>query len=171
MTYTPRHRTPRSTIQRHSWRVPALTMSPHIAQGHSGVVTNGGYHERADFWAKEGPQKPGPQCITLPGSVWSPDASSLSAEVIGEAAAQLLEAGLMYLCAWGPDCERVHDIFDEMEVIREIDSGVESKRFLLTTWHNEPLEEASLFLCSQRMAKLKSCKHVFRLNLRPYWKC
>lgn len=57
---------------------------------------------------------------------------------------------MVYLCAWGRDCERLHDIVDE--VIAEDDIG--ARRFagptqedvVVTTWHeDETLEEALQF--------------------------
>lgn len=52
--------------------------------------------------------------------------------------------GLAYLCAWGPDCERVHDIFDEEDLARGLERGTHD--VIMTTWHNdESLEEALWF--------------------------
>lgn len=71
------------------------------------------------------------------------DAQSVDAGRIGHAAEMLMEKGLAYLCAWGPDCERVHDIFDEIAVEKnpEPKSGV-----IMTTWHSsETLQEALWF--------------------------
>lgn len=69
------------------------------------------------------------------------DARGLSAETVGSVAKALYARGLCYLCVWGPDCERVHDIFDEV--------GAAIDRFVMTTWHkNEPIEEAAWFFIS-----------------------
>jgi hypothetical protein len=77
------------------------------------------------------------------GLLLAADARSLDADRIGLVAESLLNKGLAYLCAWGPDCERVHDIFDEMIV--EVDPE-QNKGVILTTWHSkEPLEEALWF--------------------------
>jgi hypothetical protein len=75
------------------------------------------------------------------------DSSGLSADDIGRLAEKLLNQGLRYLCAWGPDCERVHDIFDEMYV----GDGTEPYKFeLMTTWHDADSfgEALSFFLNS-----------------------
>lgn len=59
-------------------------------------------------------------------------------------ARRLLEMGLAYLVAWGPDCERVHDRFDDAEIENELkqDSG----SVVMTTWHDkDSLEEALWF--------------------------
>jgi hypothetical protein len=68
---------------------------------------------------------------------------------ISEAATKLLARGLAYLCAWGPDCERVHDIFDEKDIARTLagEGPRESvEDVVMTTWHaDEPLEESLWF--------------------------
>ena len=72
------------------------------------------------------------------------DAREVPDEVIKRLATLLLEEGLAYLCAWGPDCERVHDLFDLAEAELELD--VPSDSVVMTTWHaDEPLEEALWF--------------------------
>jgi hypothetical protein len=74
------------------------------------------------------------------------DASKVSDERIRAIAKVLLGRGLAYLCAWGPECERVHDIFDlaELELDPQGTRGV-----VMTTWHNdEPLSEAIWFFVS-----------------------
>jgi RsiW-degrading membrane proteinase PrsW (M82 family) len=66
------------------------------------------------------------------------DARNLSAETISKVAKAMYTRGLCYLCTWGPDCERVHDIFDE--------TGVEIDAFAMTTWHDhEPVEDVVWF--------------------------
>jgi hypothetical protein len=72
------------------------------------------------------------------------DARSASADDISALADSALDQGLVYLCAWGAGCERVHDVFDEVCVDRELrglpGSGV------MTTWHDdESLEAAAQF--------------------------
>lgn len=57
----------------------------------------------------------------------------------------LLERGLAYFCAWGPDCERVHDLVDQAAMLREVRKGQDYP--IITTWHaDEPLDEALWFL-------------------------
>jgi hypothetical protein len=77
------------------------------------------------------------------GLLLAVDARPLDADQIGYVAEDLVGKGLAYLCAWGPGCERVHDIFDEIivEMDPELNNGV-----ILTTWHSkEPLQEALWF--------------------------
>jgi len=72
------------------------------------------------------------------------DARNVPDDDILSVARALLPMGLGYVVAWGPDCERVHDLFDRAEIERELvkDSG----SVVMTTWHdNEPLEEALWF--------------------------
>jgi len=72
------------------------------------------------------------------------DASSLSNEALRNAAKALLDRGMAYLCAWGPDCERLHDQFD-LERVPEEPEG----RVVMTTWHTrESLSEALWFFAN-----------------------
>jgi len=73
------------------------------------------------------------------------DSSKSSVEEISLLAKRLLDEGAAYVCTWGEDCERVHDIFDEVLVMRGIDSGKEGN-LIMTTWHSdEELFEAIYF--------------------------
>jgi len=78
------------------------------------------------------------------GLLLAMDAQSIDSSQIGELAEELIEKGLAYLCAWGLDCERVHDIFDEIEVQRNLE--IEDNGEMMTTWHPDyTLEEALQF--------------------------
>lgn len=58
-------------------------------------------------------------------------------EILGE----LLDRGCVYLCAWGPACEHVHAIMDDVALERELRGG--PKQTIMTTWHiDEQLSEA-----------------------------
>ncbi|MGC3989417.1 MAG: hypothetical protein QM796_07015 [Chthoniobacteraceae bacterium] len=71
------------------------------------------------------------------------DARGVHTDTIARMAEWLLASGLIYVCVWGPDCERVHDIFDE---VHAGDGRTEPSFTLMSTWHsNEPLEEAIWF--------------------------
>jgi hypothetical protein len=73
------------------------------------------------------------------------DASEVSSERIAALARKLLDSGAVYICAWGPNCERVHDIIDEEEVGPNPPTEVD--RVVMTTWHSgEPLAEAIWFV-------------------------
>ena len=57
---------------------------------------------------------------------------------------RLLWAGAVYVCAWGPDCERVHDTVDDVHLAAN--SFSPDALTLMTTWHSkEPLSEAIWF--------------------------
>jgi len=72
------------------------------------------------------------------------DARSIDSGQIGELAEKMADKGLAYLCVWGPDCERVHDIFDEIEVQRDLEPTDDN--VIMTTWHSaESLEESLWF--------------------------
>jgi len=58
-----------------------------------------------------------------------------------------LKSGMVYFCAWGPDCERFHGIVDEVVVEDDIGErlffGKNRSDTIMTTWHDdEPLNEA-----------------------------
>jgi hypothetical protein len=72
------------------------------------------------------------------------DATSLSDESLQNSAKRILDRGMVYLCAWGPDCERLHDQFD-VERVQNEPSG----RVVMTTWHSkESLSEALWFFAN-----------------------
>lgn len=56
----------------------------------------------------------------------------------------ILKRGATYVCCWGPDCERLHDCFDEADVYHALDD--DEAPVVMTTWHgDESLEEAAWF--------------------------
>lgn len=72
------------------------------------------------------------------------DARSASAERISAIARRLLEQGAIYVCIWGPDCQRVHDIVDQERDVLAPAPDVDC--VVMTTWHeNETLSEAIHF--------------------------
>ena len=79
------------------------------------------------------------------------DARTMSVDEIGNIANWALDQGAVYLCAWGPDCERVHDIIDEVVCNRNPDETDED--VIMTTWHeDETLEEALWFAVNSAFA-------------------
>jgi hypothetical protein len=73
------------------------------------------------------------------------DARGVRDERIAEFAERAISQGAVYLCAWGPGCERVHDVFDAVLEQRSIDgrASFSRERIVMTTWHDEePLDEA-----------------------------
>jgi hypothetical protein len=72
------------------------------------------------------------------------DARGASVDAVSALAARLLRAGASYFVCWGPDCERVHDLIDEMA--SEPTFGVPNDSCIMTTWHaTETLEDAIEF--------------------------
>jgi hypothetical protein len=75
------------------------------------------------------------------------DATKLSDEQILRAAEQIIPAGLTYLCAWGPDCERVHDLFDRIKWPYEETTQNPLQKLIMTSWHaKESLYKAAWYL-------------------------
>lgn len=73
------------------------------------------------------------------------DATDVDAERVDRLARKLLDSGAVYISAWGPDCERVHDIIDEQGLGPNPPAVVD--RGVITTWHaTEPLAEAIWFV-------------------------
>jgi hypothetical protein len=69
------------------------------------------------------------------------DAREVSDPAIRAVAARVLRAGCVYVCCWGPGCERVHDLFDEADLALRPDGP-----WAMSTWHSEePLPEALWF--------------------------
>src|SRR5262245_37122525 len=74
------------------------------------------------------------------------DAHGASAHAVSAFVEPLLRAGASYFVCWGPDCERVHDIIDEMLSRPDNTFGVPEDSCIMTTWHaSEPLREALWF--------------------------
>jgi hypothetical protein len=68
----------------------------------------------------------------------------LSNDDVGALATRLLDAGCLYSHSWGPDCERVHDIFDGVYVAAELRG--EPYGEVETIWHeHESLDDALWF--------------------------
>jgi hypothetical protein len=86
------------------------------------------------------------------------DASSLADDEILHNLKPLVDVGLVYASAWGPDCSRVHDLVDHIVVLNEF-AGDERDYFLMTTWHShESLEDTTWYF---KMCVLPSEQHAF----------
>ena len=80
--------------------------------------------------------------------LFAANANSIPTDELSVFCSRLIALGCAYFCAWGPGCERVHDIMDELALgdhPPETDIGC-----LMTTWHaKESLAEAvDFFLTS-----------------------
>jgi hypothetical protein len=81
-------------------------------------------------------------CLLLAG-----DAQGVSQEAIRSVAEAALARGCVYLCAWGPDCVRVEDWFDQAFVLRNIATQTPETPVVMTTSHEgETLDTALTFL-------------------------
>ena len=111
---------------------------------------------------------PGPLVVLI-----AADASRVSADAVSRAADYLLSAGLVFVSVWGPDCERVHDIFDAEYVG---DGTIERDLPLTTTWHDhESLEDTVEFFARSGMS-LGGCEagpvsHLAIAVASPEWSC
>ncbi len=64
-----------------------------------------------------------------------------------------LRDGMYDVSAWGPGCERVHDLVDTLDVILDIDEPGASPGHVLTAWHaNETAAEAVGFFLTYAIA-------------------
>jgi hypothetical protein len=67
------------------------------------------------------------------------DAQHVASGSIERAAKVSLSSGAVYVCTWGPGCERTHDLFDKVR-------DDEGEAAIMTTWHqHESLKEALWF--------------------------
>ena len=74
------------------------------------------------------------------------DARGVPVDVISLLVERLLLAGACSFVCFGPDCERVHDIIDE--IVSDPDNGFKAPEgaVIMTSWHSsEPLSEAIWF--------------------------
>ncbi len=98
------------------------------------------------------------------------DSRTAGVTEISELACQLLEAGAVYVCTWGPDCERVHDIVDEERDAR----NTAETAVVMTTWHSgESLADAIWFALHSAVpddAYLDSCRATVGISIgAPNW--
>ncbi len=69
------------------------------------------------------------------------DGSQATDEELKTIAGDLIQAGCVYICCWGPDCERVHDLIDQEDLALHPEGP-----WNMTTWHPDvPLSEALWF--------------------------
>ena len=81
------------------------------------------------------------------------DVGNLSVATISDFVLAALDRGMVYFCAWGHDCERFHDIVDEIVVQDYLGDGrfvgPTGKDTVMTTWHkDDSLEEALDFFAT-----------------------
>ena len=58
----------------------------------------------------------------------------------------LVDAGCLYMMAWGPDCGTWDDSVDYALILKYLPDEAPEKEFIMTTWHeNESLEDVFWF--------------------------
>lgn len=73
------------------------------------------------------------------------DARETTDAVVEQFARNVIDIGAVYVCTWGFDCERVHDGFDDVATMLEIDEN--RSLSMMTTWHDEDsLDEVLWFV-------------------------
>jgi len=63
------------------------------------------------------------------------DSRRLTEKAIYQFAVSLLRQGAVYICTWGPGCERVHDLFDQAR--DELNPQATGWDIIMTSWHND----------------------------------
>jgi len=81
------------------------------------------------------------------------NAVDTSTETLSDFALAALNQGVVYFCSWGPDCERFHDIVDELVAVDDIGArkfaGPNNSDTVMTTWHtSDSLEDAIDFFAT-----------------------
>ena len=99
------------------------------------------------------------------------DGRDVHAEVISLLVTKALAAGCVYFCAWGPECEFVHDVFDETYLG---DGSQPQQPTVMTTWHAErPLGEALDFISRDAIPakplQATCCDVVVAVLANPEW--
>ena len=82
--------------------------------------------------------------------------SNVSKDVVSAFSLSALNHGMVYFCSWGPDCERFHDIVDDVVLEDDLGerkfAGPNQDDVIMTTWHtNESLEDALDFFATLAM--------------------
>jgi len=73
------------------------------------------------------------------------DARASSDDDLLTLARRILRRGAVFVCTWGPGCERVHDLVDQVDT--ELNPNSTEDSVVLTTCHaDEPLSETLWFL-------------------------
>jgi hypothetical protein len=113
--------------------------------------------ENKDFAVIQLPDLRWPSSIQLPSKRFrllvAADVTNVDTDAISNFASAALNCGMVYFCAWGPDCERLHDIVDEIIVKDDLGerrfTGPTANDVIFTTWHSkESLREALDFFAT-----------------------
>ena len=84
-------------------------------------------------------------------------------------AQRLVDAGCVYFCAWGPGCERAHDIFDEQRDVIFDEPLADDAPVIMTTWHqDDSLDEALWYFLRTTWphdAYIDTCRSALALTI------
>ena len=76
------------------------------------------------------------------------DAAGATNDDISRVVQVLVAAGCVYLCTWGKECGRVHDVADETRVMATLNDS--DAPTLMTTWHDDcSLDETLAFFLTR----------------------
>jgi len=143
---------------------------------HPALVTHDTVKDRDLYFLSVGEARSLPDSISLPCEKFAVflafDATGLNHAEIAPIAQALLRAGAVYLCCYGPDCERVHDIIDE-ELLQSTLDQRDASSVVMTTWHSDdPLEDALLFFVFNSYPDdeyFDACKAGLAISIHPSW--
>jgi hypothetical protein len=79
------------------------------------------------------------------------DAADMPTAALGGLAEHCLAGSIGVIVCWGRGCERVHDIFEETEVVMQVEGRrpLGAPKAVMSTWHaDEPFENALSMLQS-----------------------
>lgn len=98
-------------------------------------------------------------------------ATHLDVDSISTMAQRLIRSGAAYVCCYGPGCERVHDIFDEIQISEKT---TDDDSVIMTTWHdNDTLLDALWFFAANSLPDEKyfdTCKAGLAISIgNPEW--
>jgi len=100
--------------------------------------------------------------------VW--DADTADDATIATAADALIRAGAVYVCTWGRDCERVHDVVDSVLLGPVIVADQSDRSSVMTTWHSgDSLADATwfaMFFAHPDEEYAATCKAVLAVTVR-----
>lgn len=101
------------------------------------------------------------------------DATVYSTEAISEFTHGALKSGMVYFCAWGPDCSGLHDIVDLVIVDDDLGKrlfvGPKEDDTIMTTWHEtDKLTETLDFFCQLSFSdrRLRTRQRLLGSNVR-----
>lgn len=72
------------------------------------------------------------------------DPQGITDEKVKDFAKSLFSRGLASFSAWGPECEKVHDLFDAADAEAH-PGGTTYDDFIMTTWHSRESLESALW--------------------------